>query len=384
VKKRDEFLVFGSPKIEEEEINEVVETLRSGWLGTGPKVAKFEEDFRQYIGVKHAMAVHSCTAGLHLAMLVAGIEPGDEVITTPMTFCATANAIIHAGGRPVFVDIDRKTMNIDPLKIEAAITAKTKAIIPVHFGGRPCEMDEILEMAAKNNLIVIEDAAHAIEAVYKGKKIGNIGDIGCFSFYVTKNLVTGEGGMITTNNLEYAEKTKMYGLHGMSKDAWKRFSDSGYKHYQVVFPGFKYNMMDIQAAMGLHQLPRVEKYLKRREEIWQKYNEAFKALPVITPAEPSADMKHARHLYTLLIDLTKTKISRDEFLTGMTERNIGIGVHYTALHLQEYYQRTYSYKKGDFPEAEYISERTVSLPLSVKLEDADVDDVIEAVKDILE
>ncbi|MFC1517253.1 DegT/DnrJ/EryC1/StrS family aminotransferase [Candidatus Margulisiibacteriota bacterium] len=380
--KRKNFLVFGSPRLEEAEINEVIATLKSGWIGTGPKVAKFEEDFRKYIGSKYAIALHSCTAGLHLAMLVAGIKPGDEVITTPMTFCATANAIIHAGGKPVFVDIDRKTMNIDPKKIEKAITEKTKAIIPVHFAGRPCDMDPIMQIAKKHKLIVIEDAAHAIEAEYNGKKIGNIGDMTCFSFYVTKNLVTGEGGMVTTNSQEYADKIKMYGLHGMSRDAWKRFSDEGYKHYQVIFPGFKYNMMDIQGALGIHQLPRLEKYHKRRQEIWEKYDQAFKDLPVTLPAPEEKDTKHARHLYTLLIDIENAG-KRDDFLNKMTKENIGVGVHYVALHLHEYYQKHLGYKPGDFPEAEFVSERTVSLPLSAKLSDQDVDDVINAVKRIL-
>lgn len=381
--KRKNFLVFGSPLIEEAEIKEVEATMKSGWIGTGPKVAKFEDMFRKYIGSKYAIALHSCTAGLHLAMLVAGIKPGDEVITTPMTFCATANAIIHAGGKPVFVDVDRKTMNIDPKKIEKAITPKTKAIIPVHLAGRPCEMDMIMAIAKKHNLIVIEDAAHAIEAEYKGQKIGNIGDMTCFSFYVTKNLVTGEGGMVTTNKQEYADKIKMYGLHGMSRDAWKRFADEGYKHYQVIFPGFKYNMMDIQAAMGIHQLPKLKKMLKRRTEIWKKYDKSFNALPVITPAPEQEDTVHARHLYTLLLDIDKAGMTRDEFLTKMTENNIGIGVHYLALHLQEYYQKTFGYKRGDYPEAEYISERTVSLPISAKLSDKDVEDVISAVQKIL-
>jgi len=238
---REQFLVFGAPLIEEPEVAEVVDSLRSGWLGTGPKVARFEEMFRQYIGAEHAMAVNSCTAGLHLSMVVAGLGPGDEVITTAMTFVATANAIIHTGATPVLVDCDRETGLIDPQRIKDAITPRTRAIVPVHLYGRPCDMDAIMDIAERHNLIVIEDAAHAIETVYKGHKVGNIGHLTCFSFYVTKNVVTGEGGMVTTNNPEFADKIKVYALHGMSKDAWKRFSDEGYKHYQVVVPGFKYN-----------------------------------------------------------------------------------------------------------------------------------------------
>ncbi len=259
---RKEFLVFGRPVIGDKEIAEVVGSLRSGWLSTGPKVAAFEGLFGKYIGSKYAKALNSCTAGLHLAMLAAGIKKGDEIITTPMTFAATANSIIHAGARPVFVDVDRATMNIDAERIERKITKKTKAIIPVHFAGRPCDMDKIMGLKEKYNLTVIEDAAHAIEAVYKARKIGNIGDMTVFSFYVTKNITTGEGGMITTNNKKYAQMAETLALHGMSRGAWRRYSDKGFKHYQIVNPGYKYNMMDLQAAIGIHQLKQIDKYYK--------------------------------------------------------------------------------------------------------------------------
>lgn len=380
---RDSFLVFGAPLIEEPEINEVIDSLRSGWLGTGPKAAKFEEMFRQYIGAEHAMAVNSCTAGLHLSMLVAGLGPGDEVITTPMTFAATVNTIIHSGATPVLVDCERETGLIDPGRIEDAITPRTRAIVPVHLYGRPCDMDAIMGIAERHNLIVIEDAAHAIETVYKGRKVGNIGHLTCFSFYVTKNVITGEGGMVTTNNPAFADKIKVYALHGMSKDAWKRFSDEGYKHYQVVFPGFKYNMMDLQAAIGLHQLSRVERGLQRRNEIWQRYNEAFADLPVGRPAPDEPDTVHARHLYTLLIDQERCGLTRDEFMQRLYELNIGTGVHYVGVHLHPYYRERFGYQPEDFPNATWISERTVSIPLSPKLSDADVADVIEAVRGIL-
>ncbi len=380
---RNEFLVFGSPLIEQEEVDEVVDSLKSGWIGTGPKVHQFEEIFRDYKGVKYAMALNSCTACLHLSMLSINLQPGDEVIVPTMTFAATANVVIHAGGKPVFVDSLRDSMNIDPADIERKITPKTKAIIPVHFAGRACDMDTILDIAKKHDLKIIEDCAHAIETEYHGEKAGTFGDIGCFSFYVTKNIVTGEGGMAITNNQEYADKIKVMGLHGMSKDAWKRFSDEGYKHYQVVYPGFKYNMMDIQAALGIHQLPRVDSYWLRRQEIWDTYNEAFKDLPVFTPAPVAPDTKHAYHLYTLLLNIDRLSITRDQFLDEMTKRKIGVGVHYIALHLHPYYQQTLGHKRGDFPNAEWISDRTVSLPLSAKLTNADVDDVIEAVQSIL-
>jgi dTDP-4-amino-4,6-dideoxygalactose transaminase len=382
-KKREKYLIFGSPLIEEPEIQEVVDTLRSGWLGTGPKVAKFEDIFKEYTGAKYAMALNSCTAGLHLSMVVTGIRSGDEVITTPLTFASTANAIIHTGATPVFVDVEKETMNIDPEKIEEAITPQTRAIIPVHFAGRPCNMDAIMDIARQHDLIVIEDAAHCIEGWYKGKKIGNIGDMTCFSFYVTKNIVTGEGGMVTTNKEVWADKIKMYGLHGLSKDAWRRYSDEGFVHYHVIFPGFKYNMTDIQASLGIHQMKRVDTYLKRREEIWEIYDDAFSDLPVSCPAEPEKNTVHARHLYTLLIDIDKIKKTRDAVQQELHELNIGTGIHFISLHLHDYYRKTYGFKPNDFPNAKYISDRTISLPLSAKLTDNDVGDVIEAVRGIL-
>ncbi|MBF8277691.1 MAG: Glutamine--scyllo-inositol transaminase [Candidatus Brocadiaceae bacterium] len=381
---RKSFLIFGSPRIEKAEIREVVATLRSGWLSTGPKVVKFEEMFKKYIGAEYAMALNSCTAGLHLAMLVSGLGHGDEIITTPLTFAATANVITHIGARPVFVDIDKHTMNIDPNLIEEKITKRTKAIVPVHFAGRPCDMDAIMSIAKKHRLLVISDAAHAIEAEYKGQKVGSFGDMSVFSFYVTKNVCTGEGGMVTTNNKDWAEKVQMYGLHGMSKGAWHRYSDEGFKHYQVVFPGYKYNMMDIQASLGIHQLKRVGNYLKIREKIWKKYDRAFQELPLIVPAPVEKDTVHARHLYTPLLDIDATDISRDAFQQGLHIENIGTGIHFVALHLHPYYANTFGLKRGDFPNAEFVSDRTISLPLSAKLTEADTDDVICAVKKVIE
>ena len=383
VRSKENFLVFGAPLIEEPEIEEVVGCMRRGWIGTGPKVHQFEKDFASYKEAKHALALNSCTAALHLSMFAAGIGPGDEVITTPMTFCSTINAIIHCGATPVLADCDRETMNILPEEIETKVTAKTKAILPVHFAGRCCNMDHIMEIARTYDLLVIEDCAHAIESEYHGQKAGRFGDIGCFSFYVTKNIVAGEGGMVITNNEDHANKIKILGLHGMSKDAWRRFSDEGYKHYQVVYAGFKYNMMDIQAAIALHQLPRIDSYWEIRRDIWRQSDEAFQGLPVFTPAPPEPETKHAFHLYTLLLDINHLNVTRDDFLNEMAKRNIGVGVHYIALHLHPFYQKTYGYKKGDFPNAEWISERTVSLPLSAKLSDSDVHDVIEAVVTIL-
>lgn len=380
---RKDFLIFGAPAIEDAEIDEVVATMKTGWLGTGPKVAQFEKDFSVYKGAEFAAALNSCTAALHLSILAAGVKPGDEVITTPMTFCATVNAIIHAGGTPILADVDPRTMNIDPDEIAKKITARTRAILPVHFAGRPCDMDALMTIAEKQGLKVIEDCAHAIETEYKGRKAGTFGDFGCFSFYVTKNIVTGEGGMVIARREEDIARIKILGLHGMSKDAWKRFSDAGYKHYHVVECGFKYNMMDLQAAIGIHQLERIEPYWKQRRVIWQRYNEAFADLPVDMPANPEANTRHAYHLYTILIDEKKTGISRDAFLDAMTSHKIGIGVHYLSIPEHPYYQDTFGWKPEDYPHAMSIGRQTVSLPISAKLRDEDVEDVINAIKDIL-
>jgi dTDP-4-amino-4,6-dideoxygalactose transaminase len=380
---RKDFLIFGSPLIEKDEIKEVVSTMRSGWLGTGPRASRFEQLFGGYKGSKHALALNSCTAALHLSILALGLKRGDEVITTAMTFCATVNSIIHAGAKPVIVDCQRDTMNIDPREIEKMITKKTKAILPVHFAGRPCDMAQIMKIAKKHGLKVIEDCAHAIESEYHGKKAGRIGDIGCFSFYVTKNIVTGEGGMAITDNEKYADRIKVLSLHGMSKDAWKRFGDKGFKHYQVVSAGFKYNMMDLQAAIGIHQIKRVEKYWEKRQRIWNKYDKAFAGLLCSTPLKQEKGTKHAYHLYTLLLDTERLDITRDEFLDELTKRNIGAGVHYLSINMHPYYQKALGLKLDDFPNAEYIAKRTISLPLSPKLNEKDTDDVIEAVTEIL-
>jgi len=380
---RSDFLVFGSPAIEEPEIIEVVSTLKSGWLGTGPKTHKFEEMFKQYKKVNYALALNSCTAALHLACVVSELKHGDEVITTPMTFCATSNVIAHTGAIPIFADVEKDTMNINPDEIEKHITEKTKAIVIVHFGGKPCNMDAIMDIKKRYDLVLIEDCAHAIETTYHGKPIGTFGDFGCFSFYVTKNVVTGEGGMLVTNNKEYDQQARVLSLHGMTKDAWKRFGSSGYQHYQVVQPGFKYNMMDIQASIGIHQLERVERYWERRLEIWNRYNMAFADLPCFTPAPFEKNTKHGLHLYTLLVDIDKLKVDRDFILQAFTKENIGVGVHYIALHQQPFYQQAYGYHRGDFPNAEWISDRTISLPFSAKLTDRDVEDVIDAVRKVL-
>ena len=380
---RDTFLIFGNPLLEEDEIDEVVATLRSGWISSGPRVARFQEDFARYVGAPHAVALSSCSAALHLALLAAGLKPGDEVITTPMTFCATANAIIHSGATPVFADCDRWTGNLLPAEIRRKITPRTRAIVPVHFAGRLCDMPAIMEIAREHKLIVIEDCAHAIETTLHGRHAGTFGDFGCFSFYVTKNVVTGEGGMVVARREADADRIKILGLHGMSRDAWKRYSDEGYKHYQVTMPGFKYNMMDLQAALGLRQLEKVEKHWLRRQAVWERYNQAFAGLPCFTPPPAEPGTRHAHHLYTLLLDLPRLDTTRDDVLAALTKENIGVGVHYLALHTHPYYAETYGLQPDDFPNAQFISDRTLSLPFSAKLTDADVADVIAAVQKVL-
>jgi dTDP-4-amino-4,6-dideoxygalactose transaminase len=381
MKDRSEFLVFGSPRLEEPEIEEVVATLRSGWLGTGPKVAQFERDFGAYKGGEYyPVAVNSCTAALHVSMVAAGLVAGDEVIVPAMTFCATVNAVIHAGLTPVLADVDRRTMNLDPADVERRVTPRTRAIILVHFAGRCCDMDRLIALASAHKLKVIEDCAHAIETTYHGQSAGTFGDFGCFSFYVTKNVVTGEGGMILARSEEQAARCKILALHGMSKDAWKRFGDEGYKHYQVVACGFKYNMMDLQAAIGIHQLKRVERYWHRRQEIWNRYNERFARLPIDIPAAPEHNTRHAYHLYTILVDRDRAGISRDDFLNAMTNLGIGVGVHYLSIADHPYYQQTFGWKPSDYPSSTYIGLRTVSLPLSAKLTDDEVDRVTTAVQ----
>jgi dTDP-4-amino-4,6-dideoxygalactose transaminase len=381
---RESFLVFGQPLIAEAEINEVLDSLRSAWLGTGPKVARFERDFATYKGVAFGTALNSCTAALHLSLLALELKQGDEVITTPMTFCATVNAIIHAGGTPVLADVDPETMNIDPVQIEKRVSPRTRAILPVHFAGRASSMDRIMSIAREHKLAVVEDCAHAIETRYKGQEAGTIGDFGCFSFYSTKNVVTGEGGMVLTKSSAMADRIKVLGLHGMSRDAWKRFSDKGFKHYDVVEAGFKYNMMDLQAALGIHQLARVEESWKRRREIWERYQEEFADLPIALPAPIEADTRHAFHLYTILVSESQTGISRDAFLDAMTGEKIGVGVHYRSIPEHPYYQRTFGWRPEEFPHAYRIGLQTVSLPLSPKLTDSDVEDVVSAVRRIVE
>lgn len=380
---RAKFLPFAQPLIGKEEEEEVLDSLRSGWITTGPKVARFEQMFKEYIGCKHAQAVNSCTAALHLSLISAGIKPGDEVITSPITFAATANVIIHCGAVPVFADVEKETLNIDVGRIEEKITEKTKAIIPVHLAGQPCKMKEIFKIARKYNLKVIEDAAHAVGAEYDGKKIGSLSEYTCFSFYPIKNITTIEGGMITFDNDDLEETLKALTLHGLTKDAWNRYTAAGSLHWDILFPGYKYNMTDIQAALGIHQLKKLPLFLEVRRKYVSIYQEAFRDMEELQLLQTIPEATHSHHLFIILLNLEKLTITRDEFMLALKDENIGTGVHFRAIPFQTYYRQRFGYKKGDFPIAEWASERIVSLPLYPKMSEYDVLCVISAVKKIL-
>ena len=374
-------VAFAPPLVGPDEIAEVVSTLESGWLTTGPRVAAFEEAFAEYADARCAVALNSCTAALHLSLLAAGVSTGDEVVTSPLTFCATANTIIHAGGTPVFADIDPDTLNLDPGSAASAITPDTRVLLPVHFGGRPADMVALGAIARHNGLVLIEDAAHCVEGIADGRKIGSIGDFTCFSFYATKNLTTGEGGMVTTSDERAAAFMRTASLHGMSRDAWMRYAPGGTTGYDVVMAGYKYNMMDLQAAIGLHQLAHLEERLARREAIWEAYDAAFARLPLRLPLPPADGDRHARHLYTVLLDERAAGLSRDRLMQRLRERGISTSIHFRALHLHPFYQERFGLRRGMFPAAELVSDTTLSLPLSAGMTPEVIDRVIEAVHD---
>lgn len=378
-----ELLPFHQASIGEEEVKEIIQTLNSGWLTTGQKTRLFEKTFADYIGCKHAIGLNSCTAGLHLSLVVSGVSSGDEVITSPITFPATTNVIVHQNAKPVFVDVEPETLNINCSEIESKINNKTKAILPVHFAGHPCDMDSIISLAQKHNLTVIEDAAHALESKYHGNKIGAIGNFTAFSFYATKNITTGEGGMLTTNDDNYADKLRILSLHGISKNAWKRYGKEGFQHWELLMPGYKYNMFDMQASLGIHQIKKVESFLNRRVQIVKKYNDAFEKTEEIQLLKPESNIKHAHHLYVIVIKTENLKVSRDKVLNEIQKRGIGVAVHFRSLHLQPFFKQHFNYKKGMFPQAEYLSDRVISLPLYPKMTDEDVSRVIETVLGVL-
>ena len=381
---RDTFLPFARPFLGDEEIGEVVATLKSGWITTGPKVEKFAAAFLDYVEGRYAVPVSSATAGLHVALLALGVGEGDEVITTPMTFVATLNTIVHCGAVPVLADIDAATLNIRVEEVERKISPRTKVILPVHYVGQPVDLDPILELAAERNIVVMEDAAHAVGAEYKGRKIGSFPTTSVFSFHPNKNMTTGEGGMIVTDDEAVFEKVSLLKFHGMDRNAWKRFAKAGSPRYDIAMPGYKYNMMDIQAALGLHQLPRLDGFIAERARLAARYDEAFANLPgLIRPQRVAYPIRHAWHLYAPLVDVDRLRIDRDRFMEELKMRNIGSGLHYTAAHEFSYYASRFGWKPEDYAEAHFVSERIVSLPLFPGLSDADQDEVVEAVRGIL-
>ena len=381
---RSTFLPFSTPTIDEAEINEVVDSLKSGWITTGPKVKRFEEAFKDYVGARFAIPLSSATAGLHLTLLALGIGDGDEIITTPMTFASTVSMIVLCGATPVLADIEPGTLNIDVSKVRDRVTPRTKAIIPVHFAGQPCDMDPLFALAAQHNLKIIEDAAHAAGTEYKGKRIGSLKSISIFSFHPNKNITTGEGGMVCTAHEALAEEVSLLKFHGMNREAWKRFAASGSPNYDIMLPGFKYNMMDIQAAIGIHQLPKLDSFIDKRRQIAEFYNRELADLDELAlPAYAPYKLRHAWHLYTPLIRIEQLTIDRDRFMEELKKRNIGSGLHYKAIHHHAWYRKNMPVTDNELPIASYASERILSLPLFPKMTMEDAGDVVEAVKDIL-
>jgi dTDP-4-amino-4,6-dideoxygalactose transaminase len=378
---RRDYLAFSPPIIGEEEIAEVVDTLRTSWITTGPKTKRFEAEFAARVNARGALALNSCTAGLHTALSVLGVSAGDEVITTPITFAASVNVIEHVGARPVLVDVEHDTLNMDPIAVAAAITPRTRAILPVHFSGHPVELDSINDIARANNLAVVEDAAHALPASYRGRPIGSGENPVAFSFYATKNLTTAEGGMLT-GSPEFLERAAITSLHGMSRDAWKRYGKGGSWFYEILTPGFKYNMTDIQASIGLRQLDRLAYFQRRRREVVAAYTDAFANHPSFETPTERRHVEHAWHLYVLRLRLETLRISRAQFIDELTARNIGTSVHFIPIHLHPYYRDRYGYAPDDFPVAKSAYDRMLSLPLHPGLSDGDVADVIGAVFDV--
>jgi dTDP-4-amino-4,6-dideoxygalactose transaminase len=381
--RRRSFLTFSPPNIGEEEIREVVDTLRSDWITTGPKTKAFETAFAQFVASPGALALNSCTAGLHTALVTLGIGPGDEVITTPLTFAASVNVIEHVGARPVLVDVEPDTLTIDPECIARAITPRTKALLPVHYAGHPADLTPVRDLAEAHGLSVVEDAAHALPARYGGRLIGSGRNPVAFSFYATKNLTTAEGGMLT-GDPDFLERARIVSLHGMSRDAWKRYDKGGSWFYEVLLPGFKYNMTDVQAAMGLWQLRKLDAFHRRRREIAERYTSAFGDEPALEPPIARPDSEHAWHLYVLRLVPDALRIDRDRFIQELGARNIGTSVHFIPIHLHPYYRDKYALAPEHLPIAYQNYRRMLSLPLHPRLSDEDVSDVIDAVLDLVQ
>lgn len=383
IDKRQKYINFNSYFMSRDEKREVIDTLDSGWITTGQKTLKFEEQFADYVGAEYAVGVSSCTAALHLALLALGIGKGDEVITTPMTFVATVNTILYTGASPVLADVEPDTLNIEPEQIKKKVSKRTRAIVVVHYAGQACRMDEIKRIVQKNNLYVIQDAAHAIETEYRGEKIGRMGDASCFSFHPIKNITTGEGGMVTVNSKRLVEKLRVLRLHGMDKNAWKRYGKNKFRHWDMNYLGYKYNMTDIQAALGISQLKKIEGFWKKRKLYSDIYDRAFcdESNIIILPG-PGVN-RNAYNLYPVRVKVESLKKSRDDIIDTLQQNNIGAGVHFRAVHLLSFYKNYFSSRKGDFPNAEYASDRLISLPLYPKMIREEVEYVAEKVKDIL-
>jgi len=375
---------FYRPDIGEEEIAAVVDTLRSGWLTIGPRTQEFEEQFARAVGAPHAVAVSSCTAALHLALDALDLEPGDEVITSTLTFAATGATIVHSGARPVLVDCKRDTLNIDPDEVARKVTERTRAVVPVHFAGQPAPMDEILEVARRHRLRVIEDAAHALPASYRGRSIGTIGDLTAFSFYATKNLTTGEGGMLTFADAALAERLRTRRLHGMSRDAWRRYSAQGSWRYDVSYPGFKYNMTDVAASMGLVQLRRLPDLHRRRRQIVALYDELLGNLPELEPLSVLPEVMHAWHIYVIRIRPERLRIDRDVLIEQLKAAGVATAVHFIPLHLYSFYRDAFGYRPEDFPVASAAAETILSLPLFTLMTDDDVRYVATTLRRLLD
>ncbi|HEC39577.1 hypothetical protein LCGC14_0577380 [marine sediment metagenome] len=380
---RKEYLPYGTQWLNEKEINEVVDSLKSSWITTGPKMRLFEENFKKFKGSKYAVAVNSGTAALHISTSSININPGDEVITTPMTFVASANCVVYRGGTPVLADIKNNTYNIDPDEIRKKITPKTKAIIPVHFAGQPCDMDEICEIAEEHNLFIIEDAAHAIDAEYKNKKIGNISDLTTFSFHPVKNITTAEGGMVTSNNEDLYEKLLMFRTHGISKDAVKRFGKEGGFYYDMQYLGFRYNLSELHSSLGIHQLDKLKAFQSRRREIVRIYNKELGSIEGIKIPYVKRNIKHSWHLYVIQLDLEKLNVDRDHIFKALREENIGVNVHYIPVHYHSYYQEKFGLKRGILPNVEWLFPRIITIPLFHKMSDNDAYDVINALEKVI-
>jgi dTDP-4-amino-4,6-dideoxygalactose transaminase len=383
---REKMLPFGAPHFGQEEYDEVLDTLRSGWISTGPKTKQFEQEFAAYVGAKYAVGLNSCTAGLHLSLVVSGIGPGDEVIVPTLTFGATANVVEHVGARPVLVDIDPVTLTIDPAAVERAITPRTQAILPVHYAGMPCDLDALHALADPRGILIIEDAAHAIGTKSNGRTVGSISALTNFSFYANKNLSTAEGGMVTTNDAALEEKLRVYHLHGLSRDAWKRYHTKAFSLSEVVVPGFKYNMTDLQASLGIHQLRKQEAFIARREEIASFYDEAFSELDGLVWTQPrphDGRNRHVLHLYPILVDVTKLRVDRNTLLSALLAENIGVSMHFHPLHMMPYYRAKYGYQPETFPNAFRVGTSEISLPVQPQITHADAQDVVDAVKKVL-